>query len=91
MMELLTRKHGMMDLLYTKAKVSFNVSPTMSENQAARQVTGKDQSSGERHGPQFSPLQRTGEWAIVQGKCGLPGVCYLSIKFTRVKYFHQGT
>ena len=38
-MGLLTKKHDMMDLLYTKAKVSFNVSPTMSENQAARQVT----------------------------------------------------
>lgn len=38
-MELLTRKHDMMDLLYTKAKVIFDVTPTMSENQAVRQVT----------------------------------------------------
>ena len=89
---LLTKKHNMMDLLYTKAKVSFNVSPhNVRKSNCKASDRGEGQSSGERRGPQFLPLQWSREWTIVQGKCRLPGVCYLPVKFTIVKYFHQGT
>ena len=61
MMGLLAKKHDMMDLLYTKAIVSFNVSPTMSENQAARQVTeGRVKVQEKGMGPSSYPCSGMG-------------------------------